>query len=560
VIWLFSLALAADPAADAIPPVEAAVRAELDRAMKELRLPDGDPPYLVLYDVLDGEVVTTFAEFGSTVSVDTDHYRNLRTEVRVGSYERDSSNFSSFGTSGSVVARRLPLEDDIRALRREVWLATDQSYKAAVENLARKQAALRGHTEPLPPDFARVTPVDVPYASTGDVPPVQGAHMRDLAETLSAELRKTPGIEVGQAIARDWQGRRLVLTSEGTRVWRATGYTVVRVEGTVRLADGTEQRDSRSWVVRRPEDLPPESEMLDQVRAMATWLAALPAAPKEEDYLGPVLFEGPAAAEVFSQLVAPEILGTPPELEDGDGALNVPTARLGRRLLPAGWSVVDDATTDKGLGAYASDQEGVAPRRVDLVKDGVVQDVLMSRIPSTDRAASTGHGRSLGNDRLAAMPAVVTVTPPKEVSDRRLRKTALHLAAQTGRDYVLVIRRIEPPVLSGDLDVAFTGEGPLPGLTDPYEAYRLYADGREEPVRALRFLGVDRRLLKDIALAGEGSGPLDTLDGPPGPGRYHVGPTGGVPVTWDVPSILVTEVELTTKSGGEPRVVKVELK
>lgn len=552
-IPLLSLALAAEP-----PPVEAALRVEMARALKDLRLPEGDPPYLLLYDVLDGEVVTSFAEFGATLSVDTDHYRNLRTEVRVGDYTLDSSNFSSFGGSAGVNARRLPVQDDPIALRREIWLATDASYKGAVENLARKKAALEGQTGPRPPDFSKVAPLDVGWESTGPDVPAQGARMTALAERLSAALRNHPAIEVGQAITRDWQGRRLVLTSEGTRVWRATGYTVVRVEGTVRLADGTEQRDSRSWIVRRPEDLPPEEEMLAAVAEMADWLGKLPAAPKEDDYLGPVLFEGPAAQEVFAQLLAPEILGTPPEHEDGDrGAGAVPTARIGRRLLPEGWTVVDEAAGAEGLGAYASDQEGVVPRRVELVVDGVVRDLLMSRIPRADRGVSTGHGRSLGNDRRAAMPGVVRVSPRRLVSERRLTRQALHLAAQTGHDYVLVIRRIEPPVLSGELDIAFTGEGPLPGLTPPYEAYRLYADGRHEVVRGLRFSGVDRRLLKDISLAAAGSGLIDTLDGPPGPGRYHIGPTGGVPVSWDVPAILVSEIELTSAAGGDPRVLKV---
>jgi hypothetical protein len=293
---------------------------------------------------------------------------------------------------------------------------------------------------------------------------------------------------------------------------------------------------------------------------MADWLARMPGASREEDYLGPVLFEGPAALEVFSQLLPAEVLGTPPEVEDGDDGTRFrpPAARLGRRLLPLGWSVTDDPRLPSAaLGAYASDQDGVPPRLVELVKDGVLRDVLMSRVPSLERAASTGHGRSLGNDRRSAMPAVIRVDPRRVATMKRLRRQGLRLAALTGRDHLLVVRRIEPPVLSGELDIAFSGEGPLPGLTRPYEAFRLYRDGSEVPIRSVQFSGVDRRILKDIALAAPGIGPVDTLDGPPGPGRFQIGPTGGIPVTWDVPAILVTEVELTGSGGGEPRVLKV---
>jgi len=295
------------------------------------------------------------------------------------------------------------------------------------------------------------------------------------------------------------------------------------------------------------------------VRELGGWLTGLRSAQVEEDYLGPVLFEGPAAVELFSQLLAAEISGTPPTEEEGStfDVGQAPTARLGRRLLPVGWSVVDDPTSATGLGRYAYDHEGVAPRRVELVKDGVVRDVLMSRIPRKDVAGSTGHARALGGDRRAAMPANVTVTPRRTVSDRQMRRMAQRLAAQTGRDYVLVVRRMLPTALVESLDIGVSGEGPLPGLTPPYEAVRLYADGREEPVRSLRFSGVDRRVLRDIAAAGAGVGPVDVLDGPPGPGRYGIGATGGVPVTWDVPSVLITELELVAGGGGEPRALAI---
>jgi hypothetical protein len=105
--------------------------------------------------------------------------------------------------------------------------------------------------------------------------------------------------------------------------------------------------------------------------------------------------------------------------------------------------------------------------------------------------------------------------------------------------------------------VTFTGEGPPAGLAPPYEAYRLYADGRRVPVRSLSFVGVDRRVLKDVVMAGESAGPVDMLDGAPGPGRYQIGPTGGIPVTWDAPPVLIAEMELSSRPGGEPRALTI---
>ena len=168
---------------------------------------------------------------------------------------------------------------------------------------------------------------------------------------------------------------------------------------------------------------------------------------------------------------------------------------------------------------------------------------------------STGHGRSLGTARREAMPSVIRITPPRSRSDKALRRAALSMARQAGLSYVLVVRRIIPPAMSDDFHVAFTGEGPLPGLTTPIEVYRLYPDGREETVRNLGFVGVDRRVLRDIVAAGRVSGPVDVMDSPGRSGRFSVGASGGLPSTWSAPAVLIEEIELIGSGGGESRVV-----
>ena len=154
-----------------------------------------------------------------------------------------------------------------------------------------------------------------------------------------------------------------------------------------------------------------------------------------------------------------------------------------------------------------------------------------------------------------AMPGVITVKPKRERSWRKLQRKALSLAQETGRDYVLVIRRLEPPALAEDFRVAFSGEGPLPGLTTPVEAYRLYNDGRQVPVRGLEFLGVDRRAMRDIALAGRVGPAVGVMDSEPSRRRFNIGAVGGLPATWDVPPILINELELHGAGGGEQSVI-----
>ena len=65
------------------------------------------------------------------------------------------------------------------------------------------------------------------------------------------------------------------------------------------------------WVMvsaRSAEALPQESEFASRVRNMADRLTAVRRAPVVDRYNGPVLFDGVAGAEAFSQVLAPKLL------------------------------------------------------------------------------------------------------------------------------------------------------------------------------------------------------------------------------------------------------------
>jgi len=531
----------------------AAMEAELERSTTELNIQDEAPPWMVTYDLIDGAYTTSFAEFGSLVRQDQRPHRVVRIEVRTGDPHFDSANFESFGEPSGVVQINLPTEDNELALRRELWLATDVAYKQAVEQLSRKEAELN----PPDDDAVAILPAEPVVDLSAQARPIDSERIRDAVTTLSGILAEYPEFESGQAAGREWQGVRITVSSEGMRFAQTTGFAVVRVEAVLKHEDGSRLRNGRWWVAETAEDLPPLSEMEAEVREMADWLVTLGEAPVLDDYLGPVLFEEPAAVELFRQLAAPEMVGSPPPAEGrgifGEVSDKRPQARVGRRLLPDGWSIVDDPGQG-GVGGYELDYEGKPGQRVTVVEDGVVRQLLQSRIPGT-APESTGHGRSLGTDRREAMPSMVQVTPKRSRSNRALRRRALRLAEQTGHDSVLVIRRIEPPAMTEDFEMFFTGDGPAPGLTRPYEAYLLHRDGSTTPVRGLRFSGVDRRVMRDIVIAGEPGPYHGVLDDQPGPARFYVGAVGGIPCSWSAPPVVITELELVGLKGGELRVI-----
>ncbi len=552
ILLLLSAAFAAPPE-NLVPALEA----ELERATTELKLQDDAPPYWVSYDVVDGTFATYFAEMGAVISEDETPYRVMRVETRAGDPSYDSGNFDAFGEGNGVLSVRLPKDDNEEAFRRSIWLATDASYKQAVQQLSRKQAELPP-SDPAATALPAMLPAEPVVDLSGQALPLDGEKVQAAVVALSAVLAEYPELEQGQAAGRDWQGQRTVVSSEGTRLVTDTGYTVIRVEAVLKHSDGSRLRNGRWWVARTAAELPPMEEMEAEVREMAEWLVALERAPVLKEYLGPVLFEQPASVELYRQLAASEFVGTPPEAQGrgmfGEAPISRPTARVGRRLMPAGWTVVDDPTAP-AAGRYVLDQEGVPGQQVVLVEDGVVRRVLNSRIPAKGAQASTGHGRSMGTERREALPSNVRVSAKRARSERVLRRKGLRMAAQTQNEGLLVIRRIEPPAMSEDMDITFMGEGPGAGLTRPYEAYLLMPDGSEQPVRGLQFSGVDRRALRDVVVAGETGDAVGVMDGPPGPERFYLGAVGGLPASWAVPPVLVSELELDGSGGGDKRVL-----
>ena len=144
-----------------------ALRDEMGRTMERLQLEDMDRPYYVAYWVRESEGRGSTAILGGLLGRGRGTgSRFLSVELRVGDHDLDNTNFMDFGRLRSRVVRdgfpvSLPLRDDYKELRRQIWLATDGAYKQAVHSLAKKRATLQNKTRvEIIPDFSREEPVE----------------------------------------------------------------------------------------------------------------------------------------------------------------------------------------------------------------------------------------------------------------------------------------------------------------------------------------------------------------------------------------------------------------
>jgi predicted Zn-dependent protease len=534
--------------------VKRALQDELARSMSDLHLGDESRPYYLGYTIYDLEQASVNATLGALTASHAYRGRILRTDLRVGDPSFDNSNFE-----GGARVETVPIEDDYAALRRELWLRTDEAYKAALETLARKRAAAEGQAaaaadEAAVGDFSKeaASHLEVPFPAGAAEPDV----LREAARKLSSVLADFPEISSSRVSASYAIVRRRLLSSEGTFVDDNQHTVQINVVAETQAPDGMKLRSFVPFTALTPTGLPALAEMEKSVRAMAKELVAMRSAPVASSGAGAVLFEGLAAPQVVKLLLGDQVAGTPPPKtaqagsDEGNdqGAL---ATKLGQKVASAIVSAVDDPALAVGpgkaplYGSYKIDDEGVPPQRVSLIEHGVLKSLLMSRTPRKEIVHSNGHARAprFSAPRARVGTLVVSGVHPQP---RAALLEELGKIAKSGGITTYVVRLLDDDSLAGGeaddlaalLSLSMGGHGPPP--VRPLVVYRL-DHGKETLVRGLLLENLQPRSLKDITAVGADATVYNFLEGGAG--------FSGVPTTIISPPLLVSDVDVRRQTG-----------
>jgi predicted Zn-dependent protease len=569
-----------------------AMRDEMARskARLELQIPNSDQavrPFYIEYRLLDVDVREITAEFGDLLSSTHTRNRFMDVEARMGSYKLDSSNFVSddafrgfIGPTGEVGVDR-----DYDSLRQDLWIATDQAFKQAVDTYSRKKGYLSSLARQSDiDDFSKAEPVQLvePLAT----PEWTDRNWEQEARDTSAVMRAFSQIHESRVSYYLVYATEYLLTSEGTEIRQNRSVAAIEAEMNAVADDGVLVNHYYATYGVRPRDLPNVDTVRKGLNVTCTELMALRSAPPAQDYTGPVLFEARAAASLLAQVLSPAINGARPPISfspvleqmlTGLGGKSDWVGRLGARVLPPTVTVVDDpgAKEFKGtplIGAYPVDEEGVRGQKVTLVVNGVLKGELMSRRPGPDFDQSNGHGRAafLADPKPTMGNLIFSST--ETLSPTELRKKFLNRCReekQSEREkYCLVVREMDNPAISllhredfSELLASFGG-GAGTGDRLPLVVYRVYPDsGREEIVRGARIIGMNTRALRNIAAIGNDDFVFNYMqsqqDGFSSTalsafGSAQIG-AGGLPATVVAPSLLFDEVEVRGERGEAKR-------
>jgi hypothetical protein len=494
------------------------------KARLELKFPGTEQtvrPYFIEYRLLDLEVREVVAEFGTLLSSTQTRNRYMNVAARVGSYKLDSSNFVGeegfrgfIGPQGAV-----GIDRDYDSLRQDLWIATDQAFKEAVETYSRKQAYLSSLARQSDiDDFSKSDPIQLiePLVT----PDWTNRNWDQEGRESSAALRAFPDVYESRVTYYLVYATQYLMTSEGTEIRSNRTFAAVEAGMNTLASDGMPLSHLYAAYAPKPADLPNAEAVRKGLNVAASELMALRAAPPAQDYTGPVLFEARAAAPLLAQVFGPAMNGSRPplafqpvmeQLLSGLGGKSDWAGRIGARALPPTVSLVDDPSAKEFhgaplLGGYAVDEEGVRARKVTVVENGTLKELLMSRRPGTDSERSNGHGRSGFLSEAKPTMSNLFFTATERTPPGELKKKFIDACRAEKLPYCLIVREMDNPAISllhqEDLSELLASFGGGAGTGDrlPLVVYRIYPeDGREEMVRGSRIVGLSTRTLRNVA-------------------------------------------------------------
>jgi len=517
----------------------ATMEKELHRGQSELAKQD-PAPYFASYNVTDGESLVILSAQGGILTSTRTRHRAADVSIRIGAPALDNTHDQE--RFSGITSGQLPQRDDPDAIARVLWKLTYEQYRKARQAYTnvKTKTAVRAKDEDDSPDFSEEKPSTYTDKTASVAFPEQKA-WEELARRYSASFRRYPKVEESLVFLYAEKSHNYLVSTEGTKIVTADAIFRVMIEAETRADDGMQLMRVETFQFSDPAKFPSEAEVAASAKKMASDLSALHAAPLAEPYDGPALLSGRAAAVFFHEVLGHRVEG---QRQRGRDEGQTFTKKVNEKILPDFLSVTDDPTlrTLGGTelsGFYRFDDEGSPASRVEVVKDGILRNFLMGRLPVKNFSSSNGHGRAQSGLMPVGRQGNLIVTSSKAIPDVQLRSRFVEEIKKQGKPYGLYFEDIQGgfTLTSRDLPQAFQ--------VLPVMVWRVYADGRpDELVRGVDIVGTPLTVLSRIAATGDTTSVFNGICG---------AESGSVPVSAAAPAMLFTDMEVQKRKYGDAR-------
>ena len=504
-----------------------AMKDEMDRSLKKLRVQNGPKPYYLAYQLEDVNVLCERASFGQLEAGPSTPYHHLLgyAVLSAGTPKNDSMGFTEEATRYTP-SSQYAIAKSYWGIRRALWTMTDNSYLDAAEMYEKKQAYKRQKniTDNLP-DFTRA-----PQASfVEEIPPFPALprkQMQEWVQALSALGEDVPYLEDSSAALCVMQKDYYYLNSDGGFYQYSLPSVYAILSAQMRNQAG--YRDELWREIYLPQDWQNQKQYVqEQAARLLQDAQRLYEAQKPEPYLGPVLLSPAASAEFINRLLVKNVRNVKPLLSSKRE--NDPTAgsfrdKTGMRVMSNVVEVYDKPLLReyKGIplaGFKPVDDEGVQAQDLTVVSGGKLHQLPLSRRPASQGSSSNGHARMNHFTQPREALTNVFVQAKTPLTAQEMEAKLLARCRELELDYCYILKEFP----SGQ-----TGAENVVNLAE-----RIYTqDGRREPVFGLKISELSTRSLRDILAAGE-DGEVSFLQDPESR-TYSV----------VAPSLLVDEIEI----------------
>lgn len=525
-------------------PVLSAAKTELDRDFAELKK-QPTAPYYLSYEISDSNQAIVTSTFGALVLSVSNHSRIAHIDVRVGDYALDNTHqvrgqAAGLGALAGVSIVVIPLEDDPLAIRAALWLETDKRYKRALNQLAAVETnnQVKIEQEDKSQDFS----YEKPEQSIEPIPDMRLDRKlwEEKTRKYTSPFHRYPDLFNATATFEADQQARWFVSSDGSMIQTSTTYYRLLIEATSKAADGMELPRYESFAALTPQGLPDDAAVLEAVDKMIADLKALRDAPIVDPYTGPAILSGRASAVFFHEVFGHPIEGHRQKNESEGQTFK---KMVGQPVLPTFLSVDFDPTLHRYggvdlVGSYNFDDEGVRARPVVAVKDGILENFLMSRSPIEGFPNSNGHGRAQPGLEPVARQSNLVILNSKPIAREQLKRLLIEQIKQQNKPFGLFF---------DDIQGGFTLTGrTIPNAFNviPVMVYRVYPDGREQLVRGVDLVGTPLTVFSKILAADDERTVFNGICS---------AESGQVPVSASGPAMLFSQIEVQKKAKSQER-------
>jgi TldD protein len=314
---------------------------ELQRNFTVLKQKGDPPPYYMSYSVTEEESQVISASIGTITSRNMGHGRYLDITIRVGSPALDNYHIIKGERARFTPGSPFPLDDVPDAIRRRLWLDTDQTYRLAsrrlIEIKSNQQVKLQQADDSA--DFSREPP---------SVHDEQPPRLRPLDEEWAGRLRKWSAIlgnnsgmlNSGVALVVQRETKYLVST-DGTKLLHGRTFANISISARGKASDGMDIGASEDFQGSEIDRLAKPEVIEAAVNRVGSDLAKLLRAPTVEPYIGPAILSGRAAGVFFHEIFGHRVEGHR-QKDEAEGQTF--TKSIGTPVLPDFLSVTFDPT------------------------------------------------------------------------------------------------------------------------------------------------------------------------------------------------------------------------